>query len=490
MKIRKIDISKISIALNRLEKDWRDRISFIKLDDDGNNVYEYKSENKVYRIEINNNSNGILAGCSCPYGTRSVAEPATPCKHVAAIITMENENISVIERAKDMVNGKDKLVIWASSLPRIVLCPASLYVKPDEMLIKSSGKPAKLGSAVHEVCENMVNNNLTSLPDLKEISVRYEIEDMLDELRMLSNFALTAWNGGDKPLKSYFRNPKCEERNTYSLKADDKDIEFVARSDIEEIIDDRGVVVDWKSGYKQSDYIAQVKCNAFLLAAKDKTIKEVSTIIVWLRDRTMSVATFTREELRNWMRQLIRRVVRGGENTFGPGEACLYCPRALSCPARKELSRGAIELFSGSNIVEAGTTMLADPEKVYRAYTQAKMVQSVAKQFLAQLKEEIVASGPLLIPGQEGRAIGIKTRKGKSNINAQAAWPIIAARLNDEEFAPCVTINKTKLTKAVMDKPPKGQKRGVVADLLRELEEANAIKREKDVEILTEIEVT
>ena len=487
MKIRRIDTSKLASALSRLEEGWKDRISFIKTADNGDSIYEYKSKNNTRRVIVSYAEDVVMAGCSCPYGTRNIEEPAPPCKHVAAVIAFESKDTLLDKEAE---TSKDKLVIWASSLPRITTCPASLEAGPDEIIIKSSGQPANLGSAVHKVCEDIVNNNLTSLPDLKEISVKYEIEDMLDELRLLSIFALNEWNGGEEPLKSYFKSPECEHRNAYSFSVDGREIELVAKTDIEELFDDRAVVVDWKSGYKRSNYTAQMKANAFSVAARDKNIKEVAAIIEWLRDRERSTATYSREELRDWLKQFIKRVIRNGKNTFGPGEACLYCPRSLSCPARKELSRGAIELFSGGSAAEMGTTMLADPEKAYRAYTQAKIVQSVAKQFLAQLKEEIVTSGPLMVPGQEGRAIGIKTRKGNSKIDAQVAWPIIAARLTDEEIAPCVTINKTKLTNAVRDKSPQGQKKSAVAGLLRELEEAEAIKRGKDVEILTEIDIS
>lgn len=384
-------------------------------------------------------------------------------------------------------------VFHPSEMPRIVACPASAAEIPGEIRLKSVGDPAKMGSAVHAVAHEIVRDNLTVLPDLCAYAAEYGIEDKIDELGMLSIFALQAW---DK-LRDYFTKPQCEIEFEHIIKNDREDIVLRGTIDVKDAIVSekaprRVAILDWKSGYKRRNYVDQMKAYAYAIITDDSTVEEVSSTIVWLRDRDFRTFVFMRKELEKWMKMFLKRKAFWDGVTYTEGEQCEFCPRRLGCPKYHEFNKSAVAIFTGEKIKEDGLRLfgesgaLVSPEKIYRAYAQARLIQSVAKKFLEQLKEDIERQGPVIL---KDRAIGLRQRKGKTIIDPLKAWPVFNEHFSQKEIAQFIAVNKGNLTKTKSDITPKGQKGKAITEMMEDLKDVGAISNAPIVNMLSVIDL-
>jgi len=380
-----------------------------------------------------------------------------------------------------------------SSMPLAVACPAALAEIPSEIRLKSVGDPAKIGSAVHAVAHEIVRDNLTALPDLRTHAAEYGIEDSLEELTMLSIFALQAWG----KLSDYFAKPICEVEFEQIIKDDKEDIMLRGTIDVRDtLISERAprrvAILDWKSGYKKRNYIDQMKAYAYAIIADDSTVEEVSSTLVWLRDRDFRTFVFPRKELEKWMETFLKRSAFWDGVTYVEGEHCEFCPRRLGCPKYHEFNQSAVAIFTDEKIKEDGLRLfgeggaLVSPEKIYRAYAQACLVQSVAKKFLEQLKEDIEREGPVIL---KDRAIGLRQRKGKTIIDPLKAWPVFEEHFSPEEIAQFITVNKGNLTKTKSDIMPRGRKGKAIKAMMEDLKNVGAISNALPVNMLSIIDL-
>ena len=514
-----------------LDDDWRSRLldaGITKVDGDSgsdwkNFNYDSSDGDRKYFVSIRKTADGeLIGGCSCPYGSRRNAKKI--CKHLHAALLYCDEN-AVFEAphvaSNDIVEAREELlrndglrplnddrVFWPSKLDLVEKCPAS-YIDDGELDINIDkvGAAATVGQAVHAIAQKIVEGEVDTVDRefATEIAIKYGVEDYVEDVLSLGNAALSAWSGQDGAgLNGNFDTPLCEISHRFEHQCKNPNtkrnakIVISGRTDVEETftIVDGGeerqytIALDWKTGRKADarSYRAQMISYALLLFAENSSVEEVTIVIVWLRERSYSTITFKREEVREWFKTFLRRSAFWDGKTFKPGDHCSWCRRFYDCPARAKMLNSIVESVSGdgeSSMILSSSGELVDPDALYRAYSQGKVLERMLKDFFAQIKEEAAKRGGIPIPGLSGdRGFIIKKRRGNAKIDPIKAWPILKDNFTDDEIAPLVSISKGKIVRAAMDKSPRGAKKKVADSIVWDLVDAGALSYSSDVKYL------
>jgi len=396
--------------------------------------------------------------------------------------------------------------IWPSSLPMIQGCPACVWGPEGEIQIKTTGPAAKVGTAVHEIAKDVVEKDLIALPDPLPYAVKYGIEDLVDEVRILSYFTIQAWRGSDVTpgLKQYFTKPQAEKHLAHTITARNPYNGQMTSFRFSTKIDVLGFsgtyptkpptnasVLDWKSGRKHdlNDYLPQMMGMAFVAAAQYPSIETVTTTLVWLRDQTYTTAAFTRDEIRKWALGFVKYSAFWDGKTYRPGPHCRYCPRVAACPGRQQHLTSLVGPLSAKGTSSASLLYdehghLRPSEDVYTAYQNAKTLQGLVYSFLDLLKQELAMTGPLAIPSLDGQALGVKPRAGKTSIILSKAKKDIEEYITEEQLIGISSVGKTALRKAIYEASPRGAKKSNFDALLETLLTKGAAKKEPDSQVL------
>ena len=358
--------------------------------------------------------------------------------------------------------ARGRIAIRASALPRIMACPESLTA-PD-ILIETTSPEARMGRAVHAVLADVVRGGLEAVPELEPYAAKHAVTD-LDELRMLSWAGVNAWGA----LREEIDPQLIEERleGTVSGIALSGHADIIGQTIDEETGEVLPVVADWKTGYLETDYLDQLR--AYLSLAWSTINRDASAgkaIVIWLRERRLEVVDVTSEDLAAWERDLAARLAHP---TFGPGEHCTYCGRALECPARSQIVRSVVADLSDGEAPGALT-----PERLAGLYPRVKLVKRALDLYDTALREAVEAAGQLSTG--DGRVLTLEDQRRETVLFERAATALalhldmlptdLRAALEDD-----ITVSKKAiedLAAARADRGLKGKARAEVTTMLRE----------------------
>jgi len=420
------------------------------------------------------------------------ATPAEP-------VTLKPE---IVNAAPGHTNGIMTKSVWPSGLAIINACPASAWGPADEIVVKSTGQPAVVGSCVHEIGQDIVDQGLDNVPDLLPYLVKYDLEKSRDDVFFPSLFLSQAWSGykGAPGLSQFFPSPICEKKLEHSVTATDPKtgrtvrFRFATKADVLSFsaptateLPTSAAIIDWKSGYKDKalDPLQQMWSTAFVVAAKFKTIQTVKTSFVWLRDRKIVTVEFTREELRGHMERFVKYKAFWDGRKYEKGPQCTYCPRLATCPGRMQLIASITAGLTGSDsaplsLITDANGNLRSADVLARAISQGRFLQKVLYSFFDELAVQLYDSGALKVEGEEGKWIGVTERAGKTSVNMAKGWETLRTMFEEEELRTLATCTKSALQKAVYEKSEYGQKKAAMDSLIGQLDEADAVKRARN----------
>lgn len=90
--LRRLDLSRGVELFDKIDKDWKKRISQDSLLDE---VYRYKSSSKKgreYRVEVHKEGESWFGSCTpCPHSSKDFPGDLVPCKHIAAVLLLQPE---------------------------------------------------------------------------------------------------------------------------------------------------------------------------------------------------------------------------------------------------------------------------------------------------------------------------------------------------------------------------------------------------------------
>lgn len=347
------------------------------------------------------------------------------------------------------------ITIRCSSLPMAYACPASIV--PD-IKIKKEHSWTRGGNAGHAVAEKIVKNDLDDIPEINAIATKYDVEE--DELRQTAYSVLGAW----KLLRDEVKMISVEE----PLKCSYLDVELTGHPDfIGKGINGELVVLDWKTGYLEGDYTAQLVGYAILAHSKYSEMKftKVKVITVFTQSKTIDQKTMAWEEIYG-LADLMLNKIKKQQDVYNPGEACKYCPRKFSCEAKaKMINNFGIALIEKHELI--GDTDIG------KLYDRCKLLTDELKDFKDFLKSHIISNGD--IEAQDGR-IFTTVRTKKQAVDYEIAFDYIADNFTYAERLTFIKVSKTDLLKAVMDRAAYRMKGADAKRVMEELKSIEAVK--------------
>ena len=380
-----------------------------------------------------------------------------------------------------------KTIIRASSLPRVMACPASM--RAPEIDIHASGPEAALGTAVHEVLADLVKERLEALPDLSPYAKKHGVDE--DELRFLAWRGQCLWRefGPRIDPESVLTEQKLSAIDTAKNEDGDGDeIELVGHLDVCGLLAGAEpptlVIIDWKSGYVDRDYRDQLMGYAllarvpYMLSAKFTNVKIVTA---WLRTGAWDVIDLTPADIGNFSNRL--RDAVNSTSRYAPDDAhCVFCPRLAECPAREALVRCAADsLYPIAAGDDAGILSVRD--KLAELYDRVKLLERGLDQYRDALRLSIRADGPLQLP--DGRWLTVHERSRETILfdfrAASALAPYLDHNANDisgiiTALGPgAITAKKTSLLDAVAARAGRGQKKAAKESAMRDLAAAGCV---------------
>lgn len=341
----------------------------------------------------------------------------------------------------------------ASRMPLFLACPASLN---DADCVKIEGDPsaANLGTAVHEIMADIVDHQYDAVPDVSLVAAQYGVNDV-DELERLSAYGLRAW----RELKEFAPVPVTEGH----WEVGTEHFELSGHTDVLSISCNRAVIIDWKTGWLQSDASDQMAAYAYLVASGNLDVQEFTAFVVRHRYSYYDVFRCTRDQLYSWKIRVDEAL--GNTDTFRPDAHCRFCYRRFNCPAQTAMVRRAVAAL-GDNEIPMSIAL----------YRRAQAVKHLVDDYVSVVKTHILTHGPI---EDGGYRLDVLTEL-HDKIDPLAAWPhMIAAGLSDEQIARAVRLSKGALLDAVGELAPPRGKSKAKAEFMERLNDAGCVRKDE-----------
>lgn len=345
------------------------------------------------------------------------------------------------------------MILRCSSLPLAMRCPGAVH-SDGGVLIDDWNDAAEDGTDIHRL---LATNPEGDAP--KEL-----VAELSDEARILYYTGSKMWR---EHISAWM--PESEAEVEFP---DDGGMALTGHIDrlSLRLSEKTAVVLDWKTGRKDSDYKAQGFGYALLVLAKYPELQSVTVHFAWIRTQELESYTVSRERANTWQDELCD--IYEWDGVFHPGDHCTHCRRHATCPALHAMNRQSLELVTGQT-VDLATMPSHDLAALYRRLLPlASQIES--------LKEAIKAEGKTRggIDDGAGRVLHYKENKGPREVDALKAWPALTERLTDEELAPCLKVRIGDVEAAIATKAGKGKGAAAKRDLEEALKAAGAIKQE------------
>lgn len=339
-------------------------------------------------------------------------------------------------------------------------------MRAPDLRIDPYNDQGELGTAAHEVLADVVNFNrdFALQTAIKAAADKYAVD--LDELSFLVRNGVSMW----LQLRQYFVEAMAE----FDLAAEVvPGVTLTGHPDIYAVRSIRAATIDWKSGRVDRSYAEQVNGYSALILDNFPEVEVVDGYVCWLREKEFEHYSMDRERLAAWRSKLDREVVQWDE-VYRPHSGCVYCQRSHECPALVAMAKRDLAIIGDASMADRLKNDLADlgaPEIVH-LYRSTQRITSFAKSLGEATRRVIKLRGALDAgDGKELRLVETHRR----NVDAFKAWPVLQARLSDEELASTLKVSIADVEDLVAKKAGKGNGAAAKRTLAAELELAQAV---------------
>ena len=335
------------------------------------------------------------------------------------------------------------------------------------------GEAAEMGSAFHEVMRARINQTDHSV---EEIAERYGVD--VEELERLIAYAGVA----ERDLKTWFPDDAAEVRLEHT---EPWDVEPYHNLLLAGTVDrlsvptpERAAVLDWKTGMVEG-FAHQQRAYAFLTLRRYPTLTEVYSATVYVRLGHWTGRLYRASDLEDWWADMKRHLVNG-LGKFSPGSHCGYCPRRSECPGVRQYAESCLSTINAHPSQQALTLTEENGAELrpHLAETLAKVryIEARCGEFREVLRDNVRKLGGEIPAGGDKvlRIIEVRRRK----LDPRKAWPVLAARLSDDQIADACTISMKKCQDAAAASAGPGGKGIARQQIETELIDAEALKVE------------
>jgi hypothetical protein len=250
------------------------------------------------------------------------------------------------------------------------------------------------------------------------------------------------------------------------------DLEITGHADIISLPGDGSIRVgDWKSGWREGDYGAQLKTYAMLAyerfaSTSEAAIDRVIVSILWLREGVIDSETFTLDQLQAWQETL---VIAGSEALRGVlriGEQCHYCP-VSRCP---QLHNQA-GLFVMAK--ESGESFEITPDNAAELYFVAQALGKRVEDVKMAIKQFVFGGGPILT--DTGKVLDLRPMNRETIALTPESAKVMQTQLSEDQMFAVCDINKTRLLETVKSAAPRGEKTAAANAMMEDLRAVGAV---------------
>lgn len=338
----------------------------------------------------------------------------------------------------------------------VAACGAST-VSPEIAAYEEPGEAADLGSKVHDELASFVDDNENATPS--------------DDTSFLFWCGVKAW----RQLSPEFPCPITEVSMSHKFET----LYLTGHADVASIVGTEIRILDWKSGFKDSDYAAQMVGYCAAALGMYPELETATATIVWLRTGDIERYSMARHDLPEWETET---VAEANPNRFAPGSHCDYCHRSHECPSRNALARRDMATILGTSVADVASIALLPDDSIVELLSKAKMAAACAKRIHDAIKAHVERVGKV----EGDRSSLTITTQDKRKLDPLKAWPVLTEEgFEDEDFAGCVTMSASSVDGIVAKKAGKGNGKKAIAALRDKLTEAGAIST-TTIGVLTE----
>lgn len=364
--------------------------------------------------------------------------------------------------------------IRCSSLPRIMSCTASGQ-EPD-IRIDSDNEIARVGNAAHEAYARMVEGKDV---DLSAIALNHSVDE--NELAMLYWQGKSYWD----ELKLMLSDVEAERELSFRFR-DNAGADYLLTGHPDasaKLIGDAdtSVIIDWKTGHKETDPRDQVLGYA-LLQATNAPPKKILIILVWTRLGQKDIYEYTRDEIYAFSERL-GESLSDERKTYVPSEAnCMYCPRQHDCPAKKKLLESSYSQMQ--EIMAPDSAELMTAEGMAALYPKSRMLKKALVEY-EHAMNAMLESGDIVA---DGKRYSLEDRSRKTiQFDRKTLSDYMPSNLVDDLK---ITVTRTDIDTAIMSCSPKGQGAANKRDCMEALQKSGMVKENsyRQIKITTERE--
>jgi len=351
--------------------------------------------------------------------------------------------------------------INASATPQAFICPGS--IRRASLMIDEEVEAAALGTTAHIAFRTLAETGTIDWYDLPRLASEHGVD--LEELRMLCAQATNLW----KEVKDSFPDAVTEVKLRYPLT---EDVILSGQIDLLSVTKEVARVADWKTGRKDSDYSHQLRAYAALIFLDDPTIKQVTSTALWVRDGEIENFTLARDDAKEWVAELVRRVVHW-DGVWHPGQHCKYCKRSHECAAANAMTRRDVAALLDRDIdaVAAALAVMA-PEEIIALNQKVDIVGVYVKRLHEAIKKHVEQNGTVTANGMKLEIVTENHRE----LDAAKALPVLQqSGLTGDEIGSCTRVSISKIEKIVSTKAGRGRGASAVRALSERLNAAEAL---------------
>jgi len=231
--------------------------------------------------------------------------------------------------------------------------------------------------------------------------------------------------------------------------------ELPGSADVVVLLDDRAIVVDWKSGQRVDR--ANDNLQLALLALCVAQYHKLDEIEVQLRYGDGYVDSYTYDvfSLAD-VKDRIDAILSSEDLAPKPGLHCTakYCPLRASCPKTVEV------IPDGQSLVLSQDAKITGPDHAASLWHRAHMAQELVDSVIKAVKTYVDERGAIDLGSGKELAIVDETRESIEASTIDAVYAPVSQWLAPEEFAKCigVSVPKGALEKQIKAKAARGQK--------------------------------
>jgi hypothetical protein len=351
-------------------------------------------------------------------------------------------------------------------------CPGSVNAPSSEIAINHSSEAAIQGTVSHRINQLIVETG--DIPqNWQEICASYGLTDaQIKDLRFLNYSAKNFWY----EFGAAFPNPMTEAVVNAEIQVGDETIRLTSHQDVLSVTENDGVVIasnlDWKTTRLDVSYTGQMLFYAWCVCLKFPGVSEVTTAVVYLRDRTHTIMKWSREQIEDFGQRFIDRVVKWDRRTYSPGSHCGYCQRFANCPAHAQMAAHTMDALI---TLPDHELIVTDPNTIIELYQKASAVNGLVEKFKSHVRAAVFQAGGELV-GTNGQKLALVTAS-RDTIDARKAWVVLSEELTEDELSACLTVKKSAAFDAVAAHAPRGQKKAEKDRVMNALIEAGAVSK-------------